>query len=94
MADGMEVYSPACGCSKALGFPGPLATWDCPMRYYSQRGACPGFLPDGHRDPAAWDGDEINEETRRQWKHFVAAHDGFPALRLAQSALNGPPSFD
>jgi hypothetical protein len=33
---------------------------------------CPGFLPNGARDPAAWNGDEITDATRAQleWKSF------------------------
>ena len=91
---GTQSFPPRCGCIDALGFPGPHATWDCPLRYYIMRGPCPGFLADGRRDPAAWIGDEISDETRKQWLHYVSAHDGLPALSIARSASTGPPKFD
>jgi hypothetical protein len=65
---------------------GPHPTWNCPLRFFSVRGACPGFLPSGARDPAAWVGDEITDATRAQWRDFDAT------LRLAAGA-SGLPSF-
>ena len=94
MPDGVQAYHPQCRCSRVLNFPGPHATWDCPLRYFSRRGSCPGFLPSGHRDPSAWNGDEITAETKQLWRRFVSAHDGMPALKVAATALGGPPSFD
>ena len=93
-ADGSASFTPPCRCGEALGFPGPHATWNCPLRYFARRGSCPGFLPTGERDPAAWAGDNITDETKRRWKRFVSAHDGKPALELAKSARTGPPNFD
>ena len=57
-AAGRQAFvSPSCGCSKALGFPGPHApaTWDCPLRSNLIRapGPFPAFLPHGRRDPSA-----------------------------------------
>jgi hypothetical protein len=94
MLTGQTSFHPPCRCSQELGFPGPHATWDCPLRYFEQRGSCPGFLPSGQRDQRAWDGDEITTETKRQWKLFVSAHNGMPALVQATSARTGPPNFD
>ena len=85
---------PPCRCRDELGFPGPHATWDCPLRYFERRGSCPGFFPSGQRDPSAWAGDNITEETKRRWKHFVSAHNGLPALEQAKSASTGVPNFD
>ena len=92
--DGSASFMPPCRCREELGFPGPHATWDCPLRYFERRGSCPGFFPFGQRDPSAWSGDNITEETKRRWKHFVSAHDGLPALEQAKSARTGAPNFD
>ena len=92
--DGSASFMPPCRCREELGFPGPHATWDCPLRYFERRGSCPGFFPSGQRDPSAWSGDNITEETKRRWKHFVSAHDGLPALEQARSARTGAPNFD
>ena len=48
--------------------------WECPLRFYSNFGRCPGFLPDGSRDPAAWAGDDITAATKKGWSDFIAGH--------------------
>ena len=81
-------FHPACSCKRAGDHASTAhATWDCPLRYWSVRGKCPGFLPDGRRDPTAWAGDEITDATRAQWKEFAST------LRKSRAA-SGVPSFD
>ena len=66
---------------------GPHATWDCPRRYWSVRGMCPGFKSEWGRVPSAWHGDELTDATREAWRSFAKA------LRKASGA-QGVPSFD
>ena len=87
-----QVLEPRCRCYRkpemaALPAPGPHATWDCPLRYWSVCGECPGFLRNGQRDPAAWNGDEITEATRAAWRVLSGR------LPLARSALGHEPNF-
>ena len=81
-------FGPVCHCRR-VGDPASTAhaTWDCPLRFWSVRGKCPGFLQDGRRDPAAWVGEEITDATRAQWKEFGST------LRKSRAAP-GVPSFD
>jgi hypothetical protein len=63
------------------------ASWNCPLRFWAVRSMCPCFLPNGAHDPTAWNGEEITDATKAQWKSFDQS------LRLAMSSP-GPPSFD
>ena len=71
---------------KAVGA-GPHPTWNCPLRFFSVRQTCPGFLPSGERDPTAWVNGDLTDATRTLWQAFDAT------LRLAKGA-RGAPSFD
>jgi hypothetical protein len=85
---GADQPGPPCTSRTCEGLnAGYHASWNCPLRFWAVRGMCPGFLPNGARDPAAWNGDEITDATRAQWKSFDQS------LRLAMSSP-GPPSFD
>ena len=80
--------APPCNSRTCEGLnAGYHAPWNCPLRFWAVRGMCPGFLPSGARDPTAWNGEEITDATRAQWRSFDQS------LRLAMSSP-GPPSFD
>ena len=51
--------------------------WECPIRWAEVFGVSPpGFLPGNpaQRDPAAWSGAEITDETAKAWRDFLAKH--------------------
>jgi hypothetical protein len=68
---------PTCGCLHQFKLrynPGPHATWDCPLRYISQCGSCPGFNPDGSRDPSQWQGEILTRAAKSAWLALIAEH--------------------
>jgi hypothetical protein len=72
-----QTRKPACGCLHQFKLrynPGPHATWDCPLRYISQCGSCPGFNLDGSRDPSQWQGDNLTRATKTAWLVLLAEH--------------------
>ncbi len=74
-----QTRKPACGCLhqfKLRYLPGPHATWDCPLRYISQCGSCPGFNPDGSRDPSQWQGENLSRAAKSAWLALIAEHRG------------------
>jgi hypothetical protein len=73
-----EQRSPPCGCAAKHGpayLPGPHATWDCPFRYMTRCGSCPGFLPSGQKDPAQWNGDRLTARARQAWVKLIKDFD-------------------
>ena len=74
-------WHPVCGCRNSQGppgyNPGPHATWDCPFRYMQRCGYCPGFNPDGTKDPAQWlpGGDVLTRATKDKWLDLIRQHD-------------------
>jgi hypothetical protein len=73
-----EVWHPPCGCAGFGGpayAPGPHATWDCPLRYISKFGHCPGYLPGGQRDPAQWlAGNVLTRAAKDAWIALIEKH--------------------
>jgi hypothetical protein len=55
--------------------PGPHATWDCPFSFIARYGSCPGFLPNGLRDPAQWNGDSLNAWAKQAWVKLIKELD-------------------
>ena len=69
-----DTRSPPCGCASKHGptyQPGPHATWDCPHRYISRYGSCPGFLMTGMRDPQQWSGDNLTRGAKDAWIKLI-----------------------
>ena len=62
---------------------------ECPQKYCSRFGRCPGFHHDGSRIPAAWSGDEITDATKKEWRDFIAVHN----LQAAVSARGAEVNF-
>jgi hypothetical protein len=60
-----------CSCAVARAFPGRLHyPFECPIRYYSHHGRCPGWTHTGTRVPGAWAGDDITAATQAEWRTF------------------------
>ena len=72
-----QVWQPPCGCAGRAVFagapPGLHATWDCPLRYIERFGFCPGFHPDGTKDPAQWapGGDVLSRASKDKWADLI-----------------------
>jgi hypothetical protein len=81
-----QVWRPPCGCASRAVFaaapPGLHATWDCPLRYIEWFGFCPGFHPDGTKDPAQWapGGDVLSRASKDKWADLIDKH-GLPLPR-------------
>ena len=75
-----HVWRPPCGCASRAVFaaapPGLHATWDCPLRYIEWFGFCPGFHPDGTKDPAQWapGGDVLSRASKDAWVKLIDDH--------------------
>ena len=68
-----------CACAASKSLPSPHRIWECPLNYFAKFGSCPGFLPSGDRDPAAWShlsstSSLLLPATRTAWKTFIATH--------------------
>jgi len=79
VAVALPTARPACGCAAAPLLPGPHRVWECPLSYFARFGSCPGFLPSGARDPAAWITPAANTgnllpAAKAAWRAFIAAH--------------------
>ena len=48
-------------------------TFECPMVYHLQFGACPGWTAGGDRIPGSWTGDDITPACRAEWRTFAAS---------------------
>ncbi len=58
-------------CTVARAFPGRIHyPFECPVRYYSHHGRCPGWTAAGTRVPGAWAGDDITATTQAEWRTF------------------------
>jgi hypothetical protein len=51
--------------------PGQHASWDCPLRFWRVLRACPGFHPDGSRDPSQWLGPNLAPAAKRAWLDLI-----------------------
>ena len=79
-----DTRSPPCGCASRHGptyQPGPHATRDCPHRYISSYGSCPGFLMTGMRDPQQWSGDNLTRGAKDAWIKLKVAARQWPHYR-------------
>jgi hypothetical protein len=73
-----EQRAPPCPCAAKHGAdykPGPHATWDCPFRFIARYGSCPGFLPNGRRDPAQWNGNSLTAPAKQAWVKLITEMD-------------------
>ena len=81
-----DCRQPPCKCARRhAGFtPGPHAIWDCPLRYWHFFNECPGFLSDGNRDPAQWNGDCLSAAAKSAWRALISKHN-LTALPVGES---------
>ena len=70
---------PTCSCilpvPSASYKPGLHASWDCAQRFWKVLHACPGFFPDGNRDPAQWIGSNLAPAAKRAWVDLIALEE-------------------
>ena len=65
--------SKPCTCAISRKFPGRMhRAFECPFRYFTVCGSCPGWTPTGDRDPASWLGDDITAACQEKWRTFAA----------------------
>ncbi len=58
-----------CNCTVSRAFPGRTHyPFECPLRYYSHHGRCPGWTAAGTRMSGAWTGDDITAATQAEWR--------------------------
>jgi hypothetical protein len=58
-----------CTCAVSRAFPGRTHyPFECPFRYYSNHGRCPGWTAAGTQVPGAWAGDDITTATQAEWR--------------------------
>jgi hypothetical protein len=62
-----------CSCSISAAFPGRShRPFECPLKYHSLKGQCPGWTPAGARIPSCWVGDDLTPACRADWASFAA----------------------
>jgi hypothetical protein len=62
-----------CACAVSRAFPGRTHyPFECPLRYHTHHGRCPGWTAAGIRVPGAWAGDDITTATQAEWRAFQA----------------------
>jgi hypothetical protein len=62
-----------CSCTVSRAFPGRTHyPFECPLRYHTHHGRCPGWTAAGARVPGAWAGDDITTATQAEWRAFQA----------------------
>ena len=70
-----------CACAVTRQYPSRgHRSFECPLRYWTLRGSCPGWTASGDRVPAAWNGDDITAACQAEWKHFAGS---LPRARTA-----------
>ncbi len=87
-----EQGQPHCGCGAKHGpgyNPGPHATWDRPFRFIARYGSCPGFVPNGTKDPAQWISDSLTARAKQAWVKLIKDLD----LALPHGPGSKAPNF-
>ena len=78
----VQTQSRTCTCAIYRAFPGQVHyPFECPIKYHSHRGSCPGWTSAGQRIPTAWAGDGITSACQADWRTFIAQ---LPTARTAQ----------
>jgi hypothetical protein len=80
----IPTFSRGCLCPISTAFPGRLhRPFECPIKYHAALGACPDWTAAGARIPACWNGDDLTDACRAEWRTFVRA---LPCSKIAQGA--------
>ena len=75
-------FSKGCLCAVSTAYPGRIhRTFECPIKYHATLGACPGWTAAGTRIPACWNGDDLTDACRAEWRTFVQV---LPSPNIAQ----------
>ena len=69
----VHTQSHTCTCAISRAFPGQVHyPFECPIKYHTLRGSCPGWTSAGQRIPTAWAGDDITPACQADWRTFIA----------------------
>ena len=75
-------------CSLCPGNP-VHSSFECPIRYFRKTGQpCPGIDSSGNRVQAAWNGNNINSQTKAAWRMYIPQHGLQDAHRAGGRAVN------
>ena len=62
-----------CNCAVSRQYPSRgHRSFECPVRYWTLHGPCPGWTASGDRIPSAWNGDNITAACQAEWKQYAA----------------------
>jgi hypothetical protein len=65
-------FNRGCLCAVGLAFPGRIhRPFECPIKYHAALGACPGWTSAGARIPACWNGDNLTDACKAEWRTFA-----------------------
>jgi hypothetical protein len=75
-------FTRGCSCPISLAYPGRShRSFECPIRYHASLGACPGWTAAGVRIPACWNGEDLTDACRAEWRTFAQV---LPSSMVAQ----------
>ncbi len=75
-------YTKGCLCAVSTAYPGRIhRAFECPIKYHATLGACPGWTAAGVKIPACWNGDDLTDACRAEWRTFVQV---LPCSNMAQ----------
>jgi hypothetical protein len=68
----IPTYNRGCSCAVSTAYNGRIHhPFECPIKYHATLGACPGWTAAGARIPACWNGDDLTDACRAEWRTFV-----------------------
>jgi hypothetical protein len=77
-------FNKGCLCAVSIAYPGRThRPFECPIRYHASLGACPGWTAGGVRIPACWNGDDLTDACRAEWRTFAQV---LPHSQVCQGA--------
>jgi hypothetical protein len=78
----IPTFGRGCLCPISAAFPGRIhRPFECPIKYHAALGACPGWTAAGTRIPACWNGDDLTDACRAEWRIFARV---LPCANIAQ----------
>jgi hypothetical protein len=65
-------FNKGCLCAVSTAYPGRIhRPFECPIKYHATFGACPGWTAASTRIPACWNGNELTNACRAEWRTFA-----------------------
>ena len=75
-------FNRGCLCPISTAFPGRIhSPFECPIKYHATLSGCPGWTAVSTRIPACWNGDDLTDACRAEWRTFVRV---LPCSKIAQ----------